>query len=210
MLKWNRGLGWLLAALFVALFFWLLPPFHIIPLGQEKKPARFDPATFAREFWTGKLLPATGKATPLGDLLPLLATDPAAARKHFGRSPGISSSTYFFVQGSGEVIAVSKDRIQVRAAGGGTARSVELLTGLLFGNLVRDSSGLLDVNDFPNSQEFNAISTELNRLVETQVLPALRERAQVGKTVRFAGCLEVESGSVPETVAIVPVKVEWP
>ena len=29
-------------------------------------------------------------------------------------------------------------------------------TGHIFGNAVRDGTGLLDVNDYPNSQEFNA------------------------------------------------------
>jgi predicted lipoprotein len=213
MLKWKRALPWCAGILFAAVFCSLFPPFHVVPLGREhheQSAPTFDAGTFAREFWRKQLLPATGTATELAELLPALARDPVAARSRYGRSPGISSSSCFFVRGSGQVAAAGKDRVRVRLDASGPGPSVELVTGLLFGNLVRDSTGLLDVSAFPNSQEFNAISTELNRMVESEVLPLLREQAQPGKTIRFAGCIELEIGPVPEILAIVPVKVEWP
>jgi predicted lipoprotein len=81
--------------------------------------------------------------------------------------------------------------------------------GLLFGNTVRDGTGLLNVNDFPNSQDFNAISEALNHLVETRVQPKLREQAKVGSVVAFAGCAEVNDGSTDlRPLRVVPVSVE--
>ena len=56
---------------------------------------------------------------------------------------------------------------------------------------MRDGTGLLNVNDFLNSQDFNALSWELNRRIEQQVLPELRKRGEAGTTLRFVGCAEI-------------------
>jgi predicted lipoprotein len=86
---------------------------------------------------------------------------------------------------------------------------VSLQTGLIFGNAVRDGTGLLNVDDYPNSQDFNAISEALNRLVEERVLPRLRERARVGATVRFAGCAEVnDESSDLKPLRVVPIRAD--
>ncbi len=64
-------------------------------------------------------------------------------------------------------------------------------TGNVFGNAIRDGAGVVNVSDYPNSQDFNAISSEIDRRVEERVLPGLRSAATVGKSVRFVGCAEV-------------------
>jgi predicted lipoprotein len=145
----------------------------------------------------------------LADLLGLLNRDPAAARKQFGHSPGLGSTTLFLAQSSGRVTGVDKEEVRVEVDSVPNTR-LALMTGLIFGNAVRDATGLIDGGAFSNSQEFNEISAELNRLVETQVLPGLRERAAAGKEIRFAGCFELEDGPLPEVIQIVPIKVEWP
>ncbi|HXI75033.1 MAG TPA: DUF2291 family protein, partial [Pyrinomonadaceae bacterium] len=140
----------------------------------RQQQAAFDPAAFAKTFWEKQLLPATDRATPATEVLALLARDRAAAAKRFGRSPGLSSIVYFFVNGFGQITAIDKDSIQIALSGADGKTIVQLNTGLLFGNTVRDGCGLLNVSDFPNSQDFNDLSTELNRLTETRVFPELR------------------------------------
>jgi predicted lipoprotein len=184
-----------------------------MPLGQaQQKQLRgaFDAPAVARAFWDQKLLPATARAVPIDELLSVLAQDPTMARQRFGRALGLSSTICFFVQGSGRIAAMDKDGINVALEDVPAGTGVRLSTGLLFGNTVRDATGLLDVNEFPNSQDFNAVSAELNRLVETLVLPALRSHAATAKTIRFAGCIELEEGPAPKTLQVIPVKVEWP
>ena len=92
---------------------------------------------------------------------------------------------------------------------GTTNTEVSLQTGLLFGNAIRDGTGLLNVSDYPNSQDFNAISEALNRLVETRVQPKLREAAKVGAMIRFVGCAEVGDESTDlKPLKVVPVLAE--
>jgi predicted lipoprotein len=209
----RRALSWLAAVILFAGLCWLFPPFRVVPLHHAREQQRqsgFDPAAFARGFWDKQLLPAADRAATATELLSLLAHDPDSARKRFGHSPGLSSAVYFFVRGSGQVTAIKKDRVEIALDEGQTNTPVALLTGLLFGNAVRDASGLLNVSDYPNSQDFNDLSTELNRLVESRVFPELTQRAAVGKAVRFVGCMELPEGTVPTAVEIVPVKIDWP
>ena len=209
----SRRAFWLVAFCVAAVFCWLFPPFHVVPLrhAQERRQqAAFDASAFAAEFWEKQLLPATGRAVPVTDLLAALAQEPDAARKRLGRSPGLSATTFFFVRGAGRIASVEKDGLRIALEGAAAQPAVVLVMGLLFGNAVRDATGLLSGSDFPNSQDFNAISTELNRLVETRVLPDMRARAAVGKTIRFTGCLELEEDAAPSILRVVPVKVEWP
>ena len=82
-------------------------------------------------------------------------------------------------------------------------------SGILFGNTVRDGTGLLDVNEFQNTQDFNAISTELNRRIEADVLPTLREIATSGTEIEFSGCAQVSDESTDlNPLRVVPFFVE--
>jgi predicted lipoprotein len=118
----------------------------------------------------------------------------------------MSSVAYFLVQGSGRITKVDKDVIEL-AFDSANPPMTALSTGLIFGNAVRDCTGLVNGSDFPNSQDFNDISTELNHIVETKVIPVLKEKASPGKTVHFVGALAMEEGDIPKTPLITPVKV---
>jgi predicted lipoprotein len=206
----NKRFLWAAAAFIgLGILFWLFPLFHIVPIREAKKQqqdAPFDAPGFARNFWKDKFIPAADHATPLSDLWKALASDPAAARKKFGYSPGMSSVAYFLVQGSGKITRTDKDAVQLTLDGANPAIA-ELSTSLVFGNAVRDCTGLLNGSDFPNSQDFNNISTELNHIVETNAIPLLREKASSGKSVRFAGCLEIEEGEIAKIPRLTPIRV---
>lgn len=201
-----------LAALAVAaLVCWRFPLFHIVPLKQAEaaqQAGAFDAAKVAEDFWNAKLLPATDRAVELKDLLASFTKDPAVARTQHGRTLGIGGATMFLVRGSGKITSVAEDSLVLSLDGSGTPVTLNL--GLLFGNTVRDASGLLDVSAYPDSQEFNALSTQLNALVETKVAPALKQGAAVGKSVRFAGCFELGEDAKLEALTLIPIKVEWP
>lgn len=200
------------AALAVAaLVCWRFPLFRIISLRQAEqaqKVGTFDAAKVAENFWHTKLMPATERAVELKILLAALAKDPDAARKQHGRTLGIGGATMFLARGSGKITSVSEDSLVLSLHDSGA--SVTLNLGLLFGNTVRDASGLLDVSAYPDSQEFNALSTQLNAFVESKVAPALKQAAAVGKSLRFAGCFELDGEAKLDALIIIPLKVEWP
>lgn len=178
------------------------PPFRIVAKRTGDAPATlastgvaavtaFGPAAFALQFWDEQLSPAATRAPEAAALLADLRRDPAAATKAHAHRVGLGHAAYYFVRGTGRVTAVERSRLLVEIDGA----TIALRTGPVFGNGVRDGCGLLDVNQVPGLTEFNALSAELNRLVEAKVQPALKAGAVVGATVTFTGCAEA-----PETL----------
>ena len=203
---------WLLAAL--ACLFWRFPLFHVVPLNQTlaaREQAAFNAAEFVKHFWAERLMKSLDRAADATEVVSLLAENPQAARQQFGRKVGLSEACYYFLRGNGTVISVSPRCIALSLSNSRTNADVIVPTGLLFGNAARDATGLLDASAFPNSQNFNDISSELNRLIETQVLPSLTSQAAVGRRVQFVGCAEVgdeDQNAKPLTLVPVWVKVE--
>lgn len=204
----------LVAVAAIALICWRFPLFHVAPLkavAAEKAAATFDVSAFAEAFWTSQLLPSLGNAVKAEQLLPAIRADAADAKKRFARSLGLSDSYYYFLSGTGRVVAISDDAVSLAVTPGTTNTEIAIQTGLVFGDAIRDGTGLLDVNKYPNSQDFNAISSALDHLVETRVLPNLRGKAKPGDTIIFTGCAEVDDESTDlRPLKIIPIQIQLP
>lgn len=209
---------WLVLALVVGVLFVVYPPFRFDRLGPDGKPLatadapaadRFDPVSFTAAFWSGRLQPAAAQAPALTPLVLAVRADPTTAARAHGHKVGEGTTWYFFARGSGRVTAVERSRLLVEPDGAPGA-IVALRTGPVFGNVVRDGCGLLELNRVPGLAEFNAVSAEINRLVEERVQPSLRTGVDVGARVTFAGCAEAPE-SVPTNgplLVFIPVQAE--
>ena len=106
-------------------------------------------------------------------------------------------------------MAASDDEISLSLTPGSTNIDVVLEAGLVFGNSVRDGTGLLNASDYPNSQDFNDLSAALNHIVETRVLPPLKKQAKVGTKIFFTGCAEVDDESSDlKPLKVIPVQAK--
>jgi len=169
--------------------------------------ATFNPTGFAENFWTNQLASSFDKAVKADVLVAAIQTDPAAAKKNYSRSVGLSDTYFYFLSGTGQVVAASDDAISLALPPGSTNVDIVLETGLVFGDTIRDGTGLLNASDYPNSQDFNDLSAALNHVVETRVLPPLKEQAKAGAKISFIGCAEVddESGDL-KPLKVIPIK----
>lgn len=204
----------ILPALIVALIglCCVFPPFRLHSLKATRATQvsqKFNATDFSRQFWTEKLLPASEKATELDQVLALVASSPAKVREQFGRTVGLGGSYFLFIRGSGRVVSASDDNIGLALKSEGDTAEIVVPLGLVFGNAVRDGTGLLDSSSYPNAQEFNDISAALNSMVETNVLPQLQQMAKIGKRIRFAGCAEVADEEADlKPLKLVPITVK--
>lgn len=207
-----RSVRWLIAAVVIAGICWLFPLFHVVALKTavaEKEATAFNATQFAAGFWANQLLPSLDKAVKADVLMAAIQTDPMAAKKKFSRSVGLSDSYFYFLSGSGRVVAVSDDGVSLAVTSGSTNSEVVLQTGLIFGDALRDGTGLLDASAYSNSQDFNDISAALDHIVETRVLPGLRKQAKVGAAISFAGCAEVDDESTDlKPLKVIPIQTE--
>jgi predicted lipoprotein len=204
------------AALIIAVLLYFFPLFHIVPLQAAPSgtpgagaSTTFDAVSAAARIWKTDLPAAAKRALELTALVVPLRENAEAAKLKFAKSSGLGAA-YYFVRGRGRVVTRERNHLRI-ALDGAESEIIAVRTGPVFGNTVRDGCGFLDVNAFPGLQEFNALSAELNALVEKNVLPALRDRAQVGAAIVFAGCAEAPEAA-PEAgeplLQIVPVQAE--
>jgi predicted lipoprotein len=207
--EWLGPLLWIVGIVALLAIF---PPFHIQPLGVAEAKRRaglagaIDVSKLAEQFWTAKLVTPGIVPIDAATLVMAVIENPSATAQKYGRRAGIGGKTYFLVSGKGRISCV--DRIGVWVSFGGVDGSrLVLLTGPIFGNALRDATGLLDINDY-NSFDFNALSAELNRLAEVRGEAALRSGA-VGATISFiaAGQIDEASGTVP-VLRLAPIRVE--
>jgi len=208
-----RAVRWFIALVIFAGICWRFPLVYVVTMKTataEKVAATFNATVFAETYWTNPLLAsASGKAVRTELLLPAIQADPNAAKRKFARSLGLSENYFYFVSGSGRIMAVSDDFVSLAVTGGSTNAEIMLQTGLIFGDAVRDGTGLLNASDYPNSQDFNDLSAALNHLVETRVLPKLREQAKIGANISFVGCAEVDDESTDlKPLKVIPIQTE--
>ena len=196
----------------VAVLCWAFPPFHVRSLKKVRAAqagAQFNPTNFVAGFWSDKLLPATGHAAEASRIVETIAHSPKQVRKEFGRSVGIGSTYYLFLRGTGRVVSVSDDSIGLSLENRGDTVDISVALGPVFGNAVRDGTGLLNPSDYPNAQDYNSISSALDHIVETKVLPEFQAIAKVGVRVQFAGCAEVEDEDLDlKPLNLVPIYVK--
>jgi predicted lipoprotein len=210
-----RPLAWLALLVVVGSVF---PPFHVRRIdaspgqrladgqglsGGASTPATaaFDARQTAATYWHDQLVPAASRATDAATLAALLAHDPAAAVSHYGRRAGLGGNAWYFVRGSGRVSAINRQGVRLMIAGN-SKLAVLLPIGPIFGNALRDATGLLDAKNF-SSFDFNALSAE------TEVQPGL-QRAAVGQRVRFLGCAEAVVEDGRPLLRLVPISIEYP
>lgn len=204
-----RSYRWIGVSLAAVALWILLPPFRVVRLeddGRAPRPAgeaeAFDPAAFVDRFWEDNLPAALDHATDLDELVGAVSSDPQTARERFGHGlPG-----YYFAEGEGTVEEIQGRRALLRV---GQSTVSLLIAPPVFGNTVRDGTGLLNVNDFSGLEAYNAVSAVLNQKVETEVMPSLRQLVLPGATVSFAGCAKApESIGAGPLLEFIPLRVE--
>jgi predicted lipoprotein len=199
--------------------FWQFPLFTIERSAEKEtgrdpaalNAAAFDAATFAESFWNEKLLPSLRANPDIPDAATLseaFRENPQAAGQKFGRKVGISRMRLLVLRGSGVVTAVNEKGIAVALEPEASTPDLVLHAGPVFGNVVRDASGLLDPGEFSNSQQLNDISAQLNRIVEQRVIPRMKELSVPGQTIQFVGCAEVpDDGRDMPPLKVIPLDI---
>ena len=112
------------------------------------------------------------------------------AKIQFGRQAGLGGAWYFCVRGQGTVVSVEKDQVFLTVVN--SPRRVRIELGAVVDNTVREAVAI-KASDFANSQEFNAVSMELNRQVEQDVIARNRANLKPGAVLDFVGCLQDQS-----------------
>jgi predicted lipoprotein len=166
----------------------------------------FNADDYTARFWNDSLPVAIANAPQLPDVLKLLNENPENAFERYGKKLGISKTWYFMLKGKGMIEKV-EDEFLVLALNENT--KVKIATDFIYGNSVRDGSGKVNIDNFLNMTDFNAVSVAINKLVKDKVVSRLRKSAAVGQWLEFTGAMELSEENIDLTaISMIPVSVK--
>ncbi len=181
---------------------------YIQPLSEKlanETVVAFDANKFVQNFWTKDLIPSFQSATNFTTLFDQLKKDPKNTFDKEGQSLGIGNIEYFKVQGEGTVSKVNENNVMLQV----DDQVVEIETEFIFGNAIRDASGLIKINDYDQTADFNSISESINDKIRKEVIPNFKNTIQTGDRVAFQGAIELNKAYLnlnqPE---IIPIHLE--
>ncbi|MEJ0034153.1 MAG: DUF2291 domain-containing protein [Bacteroidota bacterium] len=168
----------------------------------SKALKEFDAGKYANEFWNNTLIPNLDKAVDIQELVSLMKTDEKKAFDNYSNALGIGNLKYFLVRGTAKISYIDNDYITLD-------NNTTIATEFIFGNAVRDASGLIDINDFVNTMDFNNVSAEINKIIRAKVLPSFKGNVKSGDTIEFTGAIELNKQHVQlNNIEIIPIQLK--
>ena len=170
---------------------------------------KFDAATFSKKLWDEKLPAKLGGAVELTIFISAAQANPADAFSKYTNALGIGNYRYAMIKTEGIVTNINEDDITLQTKMGDSLMIVKLATEFIYGNAIRDASGLVDIKDFPNTMDLNNISEELNKMVRKTVLRQFKAAVKKGDKVIVTGAIEIHKEHVKwSELEIIPVKLQ--
>lgn len=205
----NKGLKYFL---FVVILVLVL--YNSVSIGKlsEIKAATnqaFDAAAFTKILWTKRIPGKIDSAIALSTLMDELAKDKEAALDKYSNSLGIGNYRYVLVKAQVKVNAVEEDEVKVQFTNGSKVIEAVIATEYIYGNAVRDASCLVNVKDFPNTAELNAISEEMNSIIRNQTIPSFKKSIKKGNLVNLVAAIELNKAFIKwDGLEFIPVHIE--
>ena len=175
-------------------------------IGADEK---FDALAFSKKLWDEKLPVKLDSAIGLTTLITLTGTYFGDLSSKYTNALAIGNYRYALIKAEGIVSGINEDDITMQIKLDDSLMTVRLATEFIYGNAIRDASGLVDVKDFPNTMDLNNISEELNKIVRKKVLPSFKTIVKKGDKVLVTGAIEMHKEHIKwNELEIIPVRLQ--
>jgi predicted lipoprotein len=176
---------------------------------KDTKAEKFDVNSFTKKLWEEKLPAKMDSAIDLSMFITAIETQPHDALNKYTNALAIGNYRYAMVKTAGKVVELNEDDFLLQLPFADSMLKVRIATEFIYGNAIRDASGLVQVKDFPNSADLSSISEELNKTVRTQVLIPFKKLVKTGGTIMVTGAIEINKAHINWTEPeIIPVRLQ--
>ena len=170
---------------------------------------KFDAVSFSKKLWEEKLPAKLGSAVDLAIFIKATQTNQADAFSKYTNALGIGNYRYALIKAEGIVTDINEDDIMLQLKLGDSLMKAKLATEFIYGNAIRDASGLVEVKDFPNTMDLNNISEVLNKMVRKTVLPPFKAAVKKGNRIIVTGAIEIHKEHIKwNELEIIPVQLQ--
>ena len=181
-------------------------------LSEMKKATdnQLDAGVYAKNLWEGELQTSINSAIELPLLLKSINENADTAFEQNTHALAIGNYRYAMVKLKGKIIAVNENEVLVSVAlpHADSLLTVAITTEFVYGNAVRDASGLLDAKDFNNASDLNNIAEALNELVRKNIVPEIRKTTKQNNKLEIIGAVQLNREHVAkEMFEIIPLKI---
>jgi predicted lipoprotein len=171
---------------------------------RNQKQSSFDFNAFADSLYYQGIL-KSNSAVELSQLLTAVRANQDSAFKAYGNRLGIGNSAYFMIKGEGKVIEKSSSGLKV-ATENNTILTID--TKYIFGNAIRDASGLVKLTDFKTNADFNKLSEALNTVIREKAIPEDLKNINIGDKITVSGATKLtKTQDKSQALSIMPIKI---
>lgn len=166
----------------------------------------FDAAAYAQNLLNKQLPDVEAKTPDIDEVLAQLKTDPSKVLEKYGKALAIGNTRYLLIKGKGNITGVEESDVQLTTSG---KNQLQIATEYIFGNAVRDASGLVNLNDFSNTLDLNNISAEIDKIIRNKIVPSFKQTVKQGNEVEFIGAITLNSEHLnTDDLEVIPVSLK--
>ncbi|MDI3473412.1 MAG: hypothetical protein PWQ48_1693 [Thermotogaceae bacterium] len=182
---------------------------HFVPIEQAKAEAKgkeFNAKDYARKVWNEFMKKLDSISSDASIVLEALIENKEEAEKKYGKVVGFTYNTLFLIKGKGKIVSIDDEKVLIQVEK--VDREIYVSKDLIFGNDIVNSSGLVKMSDFDRIYDFNAVSNEINNIVNTEVVPPFMDKVKIGRVIEFVGVLNIpKDEEIKFPLQLLPVKL---
>ena len=184
---------------------------YIKRLSEVKKieGQNFDAVAYTKNLWDEKLPVRLDSSVELSTLIRFIVANPLDAFTRYSNAIGIGNYRYSLIKVNGVIAVINEDDVTMGINHADSIMIIKIATEFVYGNSIRDASGLVDIKDFTNTNDLNSISEELNRKVRTTVLPAFKSQVKQGDQIEVTGAVQFNKEHISfRDLEIMPIRIK--
>lgn len=204
----NKFIKYGLLLVIVALLGYKSVYFEKLSTRKNTGTAVFDATAFSKKLWTQQMPAKLDSAVALNTLIDAVANNKADGLNKYTNALAVGNYRYALVKTDGIITAVNEDEVLVDITAGDSVLHIRVATEFVYGNAIRDASGMVQVKDYPNTADLNSISEALNKIIRTEVLPSFKTAVKKGNNISVVAAVELNKEHIHwQGIELLPIRI---